>query len=216
MAHARRLLFGTTTTLTLAALALAAAALPAAAAPGDVHRVAAERANLRAGPSDTTNVRGQLGRGDQLIELARDGDWYGVRVERTGEEGWIFGDLVERVSQSTLLGASEAARTAGFLELSENFDKALRGITSRLGYPMVERVSQGEGGTLRVTANRDWLRDTSRDAHLMAALAVYQMWKNHQNNGPVRVVLLDGDQPYVTLADESDGPRVLLATETDG
>jgi SH3-like domain-containing protein len=209
---ARRLLLATTAT---AALALTAA-LPAAAAPGDVHRVSAERANLRAGPSDTTNVRGQLGRGDQLVELAREGDWYGVRVERTGEEGWIFGDLVERVSQSTLLGASEAARSAGFLELSENFDKALRGVAGRLGRPMAERVSQGEGGTLRVTADRDWLRDTSRDAHLMAALAVYQMWKNHQNNGPVRVVLLDGERPYVTIADEAEGPRVALAAETDG
>ena len=196
---------------TLAGLALAAAAGPtsALAAPGDVHRVVAERANLRAGPSDANNVRSQLERGEELVELRREGDWYGVRVTRTGEEGWIFGNLVERVSQSTL-GEPEQP-SAGFLELSESFDKALRGINSALGQPFARGVRQAEGNALRVTVDEGWLRATSRDAHLMTALAVYQMWKNHQNNAPVRVVLLDGERPYVTIADEANGPRLTVA-----
>jgi hypothetical protein len=33
------------------------------------------------------------------------------------------------------------------------------------------------------------------------------MWKNHQNDAPVRVVLLDGEEPYIALTDEADGPR---------
>ena len=28
--------------------------------------------------------------GDDLIELQRQGEWVGVRVGRTGEEGWIY------------------------------------------------------------------------------------------------------------------------------
>jgi hypothetical protein len=194
-------------------LAFGAAGL-AEAAPGDLHRVSAERANLRAGPADNSNVRGQIERGEQLIELTREGDWYGVRVMRTGEEGWVFGNLVEQVAQSTL--TREAATTAGFLDLSESFDKALRGINSTLGYDVISKVRQSEADTLEVQANGDWLRATSRDAHLMTTLAVYQMWKNHENNRPVRVVLLDGEVPYVAIADEPSGPRVTMGTATRG
>jgi uncharacterized protein YgiM (DUF1202 family) len=201
-------------TASLIGLLVVAAAGPADAAPGDLHRVSAERANLRAGPSDNSNVRGQLERGEQLIELLRDGDWHGVRVMRTGEEGWVFGNLLEQVAQSTL--GQEPPATAGFLDLSESFDKALRGINSTLGYPVVGEVRQSEADTLRVEASGDWLRATSRDAHLMAALAIYQMWKNHENNRPVRVVLLDGEVPYVTIVDEPSGPRVTMGTATRG
>jgi hypothetical protein len=81
---------------------------------------------------------------------------------------------------------------------------------------VVGEVRQSEADTLRVEASGDWLRATSRDAHLMAALAIYQMWKNHENNRPVRVVLLDGEVPYVTIADEPSGPRVTMGTATRG
>ena len=190
-----------------AALLGATAAL---AATGDLYQVTSEKANLRAGPSDNDNVRTQLARGEQLIELRREGNWYGVHVLRTGEEGWVFGNLVDRTAQSTLGGDATAPTNAGFLDLSESFDKALRSINSTLGYPVVRSVRQGENNTLRVIANPDWLRATSRDAQLMTALAVYQMWKNHQNNQPVRVTLADGDQPYITIADEAGGPRLTV------
>jgi uncharacterized protein YgiM (DUF1202 family) len=182
------------------------------AATGDLYQVTSEKANLRAGPSDDANVRTQLDRGEQLIELRREGEWYGVRMLRTGEEGWVFHNLLDRTAQSTLGDGGEAPPTnAGFLDLSEGFDKVLRSIDSALGYPVVRSVRQDEDNALRVIANPDWLRATSRDAQLMTALAVYQMWKNHQNNQPVRVVLMDGDQPYITIADEAGGPRLTVA-----
>jgi uncharacterized protein YgiM (DUF1202 family) len=73
----------------------------ALAATGDLHRVTSERANLRAGPSEANNVRGQIERGEQVVELRETNGWIGVRVVRTGEEGWVSGSLLERVSQST-------------------------------------------------------------------------------------------------------------------
>lgn len=203
-------------TLSAALLAGSLAAVSSAqAATGDLHRVTSERANLRAGPSEGNNVRGQIERGEQVVELREQNGWYGVRVIRTGEEGWISGSLVERVSQSALLGQDQGT-AAGFVDLSENFDLALRGINGVVGHPVVREVRQGDGGSLRVTPTGEWLRATSRDAHLMTALAVYQMWKNHQNNGPVRVVLLDGDEPYVTIADENGVPRVTVAGSSRG
>jgi hypothetical protein len=43
-------------------------------------------------------VRGTVERGDEVIELTRRDNWLGVRVLRTGEEGWIFGYLLEPVA----------------------------------------------------------------------------------------------------------------------
>src|SRR3954451_11223605 len=88
------------------------------AAPGDVYRVSGERVNLRAGPADDANVRSQILRDEQLIELRRDGNWLGVRDLRTGEEGWVFGNLVAPVSTSTLATGPAVPASAGFGELS--------------------------------------------------------------------------------------------------
>jgi uncharacterized protein YgiM (DUF1202 family) len=97
--------------LFLTGLALAVAGPgTAVAAPGDIHRVAgADVVNLRAGPSDETNIRGRVEQGDEVIELTREGSWVGVRVLETGEEGWMFGDLLDTVSRSGLSPAVEVA-----------------------------------------------------------------------------------------------------------
>src|SRR6478609_4227991 len=88
-----------------------------AAATGDTLRVAGERVNLRAGPSDNATVRSQILQGEQLLELQRDGSWYGVRVLRTGEEGWVFGNLIEPLATTTLR-ADAGTPIAGFGEFS--------------------------------------------------------------------------------------------------
>src|SRR4051794_14480209 len=193
----------------LTAALLCSLPVAAMAATGDLYQVISDKANLRAGPSDNDNVRTQLGHGDQLIELRHEGNWYGVRVLRTGEEGWIFGNLVDRTAQSTLGAGGPAAPTnAGFLDLSESFDEVLRSINSTLGYPVVRSVRQGENNTLRVVANPDWLRATSRDAQLMTALAGYQMWKNHQNDQPPRAPRADATHPYTPTAAGAGAPRL--------
>ena len=100
--------------LVAAAFCMIRFAVPASAAPGDVLKVTAERANLRAGPSDKTDVSGQVQRGEELLELQRQGDWLGIRVVRTGEEGWIYANLVQLAS-ATRLGRETAP--AGFKDL---------------------------------------------------------------------------------------------------
>ena len=197
----------------LTGLALVAAATSATvAAPGDIHRVAgADVVNLRAGPSDGTNVRGRVERGDEVIELTREGSWVGVRVLRTGEEGWIYGGLLETVSQSGL-SPGAAGTDAGFLQLSESFDLLMRRINAQLGFPVVDTVEQTADGTLRVVPTPQWLRDGSREAHMMAAAAIYEMWKNHQNSAPVAVVMTDAaGNDYITIRDEDTGPSLSIA-----
>ena len=175
----------------------------------------AERVNLRTGPSDTANVRGQILQGEQLLELRREGNWYGIRVLRTGEEGWIFSDVIQTVTPSTLGSAGgQAALTAGFGDLSRDFDRLMGSLAQRAGYSLIERASQKGGDTLEVTMTPEWLRSGSTDEHLFAASAIYQMWKNHQNSAPVRVVLLEpGGEPYVTI--DETGPAESLLSIAD-
>ena len=60
----------------------------ALAAPGDIHRVSgAEVVNLRAGPTDTSNIRGRVDQGDEVIELTRDGNWVGRARAADGRGG---------------------------------------------------------------------------------------------------------------------------------
>jgi hypothetical protein len=194
------------------ALMLAGAA-PALSAAGDLHRISAERANFRAGPSNDASVRGQLERGTEVIELRSERGWIGVRVLDTGEEGWVFGELLETVRRSGLAAENE---DAGFRSLSQDFDRLMHSLNSELGYRMVDGVEQtGENG-LAVTLTPQWLRYGGRDAHMMAAMAFYQMWKNHQDQRPVTLVVLDIDgEDYITITEDEMGPTLSVQLPGD-
>ena len=186
----------------------------ALAAPGDIHRVSgAEVVNLRAGPTDTSNIRGRLEQGDEVIELTREGNWIGARVLRTGEEGWIYGGLLERVSQSDLLpGQAGDGGDAGFLQLSEGFDRLMRRVNGDLGYRTVEDATQVAEGVLQVRPTAAWLRSGGRDAHIMGALAFYELWKNYQDGRPVALVMTDEQgADYIRIADGDLGPELSIA-----
>jgi hypothetical protein len=62
---------------------------------------------------------------------------------------------------------------------------------------------------LQVRPTAAWLRSAGRDAHMMGALAFYQMWKNYQNGRPVTLVMTD-DQgaEYIRIADGALGPEL--------
>lgn len=185
-----------------------ASILSAIAAPGDTYRVTGKQVNLRAGPSEDASVRTRVKEGDELIELRREGAWLGVRTTSTGEEGWIYEDLVERTLQSTL---QEGAATGPFRELSGTFDMLVSRVNDYLGYPMVEKVERVEPSTLRIIPTRQWLRNAGSHGHVMAAMGFYQMWKNHQNGRPVKLVILDErDKDYITITDEETGPTLSI------
>ncbi|CAO3408478.1 SH3 domain-containing protein [Azospirillum largimobile] len=182
--------------------------LPALAASGDVHAVVGEKVNLRAGPSDDAAVRSTIARGEEVVELRRDDNWLGVRVLRTGEEGWLFADLVKRQSASTLGGGDAAPAQAGFGRLSPGFDSLVAGISEQLGYRFADKVEQSGNGTLRVVPTQEWTYNTSRDAKMFAALALYQMWKNYNNGRPVTMTLGPQGPAAITIADAAKGPEL--------
>lgn len=184
------------------------ASVPALAASGDIHAVTGEKVNLRAGPSDDAAVRSTIMRGEDVVELRREGSWMGVRVLRTGEEGWLFSDLVKRQSASTLGSGESAPAPAGFGKLSPGFDGLVAGIGEQLGYRFADKVEQGANGMLRVIPTQEWLYNTSRDAKMFAALALYQMWKNYNNGKPVTVTLGAQGPAAITIADAAKGPEL--------
>lgn len=175
---------------------------------GDIHRVTAERVNLRAGPSNDATIRSTVEAGNELIELQREGSWLGVRVLGTGEEGWIYSELVAQVSQSQL---SRSPTAESLSELSQNFGRLIERVNDRLGYRVIDHIERLENDTLRVVATREWLLRAGDEAHLMTALAFYEMWKNHQNNRPVSLSIVnDRNENYLTIKDEEGGPVVSI------
>jgi hypothetical protein len=201
-------------TYALATLLLPALVGPALAGPGDLHEITAELANLRASPSDAASVRDRLEGGTEVIELRRDGGWFGVRVASTGQEGWVWGELLQQVGNSTL-GNGEA--TSGFGAYSGDIDRLLFQVNERLGVPMIADVVE-DGSTITVAPTPSWLRVSSQDAQLMAATAIYGMWKNYQNQSPVEVILLDETgEPYVVVRDNGEaGPQLTVIDEASG
>ncbi|HZH28857.1 MAG TPA: SH3 domain-containing protein [Azospirillaceae bacterium] len=201
----------TATLIAAIATGMVAGTLPAtpwrgaAAAPGDVWEITGERVNLRAGPSDSAAVRSQVMRGDDLLELRREGGWVGVRVLRTGEEGWIYGDLARRTTQSRLGGTVDA----GFQSLQQGFDQLAAGIGERLGYRLAREAARQADGSLRVLPTEEFMRFAGYEAHMMFALALHQMWKTQQNGRPASVSLTDTQgNPYIVVNDA--GPQPLI------
>jgi len=195
------------------AAGLALLASPALADTGDLFQVSGERANLRSGPSDQMTVRDQLLHGEQLVELRRDGNWVGIRVMRTGEEGWIYSNLIVRVQQTQLTDrAPVQPEDAGFRILAPDFDQLMGRFDQQLGYRLVTRVDQAGPGEIRVTPTREFLFGGGRDAQIATTLAIYEMWKNHQNGQPVVVTLLDDQgNPYIGIQDRQTGPELVVS-----
>lgn len=184
---------------------------PAWAAPGDTYKVTGEKVNLRSAPSDQASIRSTVTEGDQVIALREEGKWLGVRVLKSGEEGWIFSDLARREAQSTLGGpAATTAAQTGLGRFSPGFDRLVGRIGDQLGYGMVDRIEQGPNNTLHVTPTQEWLYNTSRDAKLYAALALYEMWKNYNNGRPVNLALGGAGADALTIGDTGNGPELGL------
>lgn len=185
-------------------------AAPTLGATGDVHAVTGEKVNLRAAPSDDSSVRSTVVRGDEVVELRQDGNWLGVRVLRTGEEGWLFSELVKRRVASTLGGPAAGPAQAGFGKIAPGFDGLIANISDHLGYRFADKVEQTGNGNLRVVPTQDWTYNTSRDAKMYAALALYQMWKNYNNGRPVTVALGSQGPSAITIEDNARGPELVL------
>jgi len=186
---------------------LALGSTSALAETGDVYQVTGEKVNLRSGPSDNASIRSTVSQGVELIELKREGSWIGVRVEETGQEGWVFSELVRRVASTDL----DSAAGDAFARISPEFDRLLADIGGRTGYGFIRRVQQTDGNRLRVSPTQAWMDRADLDAKLMTVLAIYEMWKNHNNGRAVDVDMVDrrGNR-LLGIADGASGPQLTV------
>jgi hypothetical protein len=77
---------------------------------------------------------------------------------------------------------------------------------------MVEETAPVADGVLQVRPTAAWLRSGGRDAHLMGALAFYQLWKNYQDGRPVTLVMTDEQgAEYIRIVDGDLGPELAIA-----
>jgi hypothetical protein len=88
----------------------------------------------------------------------------------------------------------------------------MRRVNGDLGYPLVEDAVPVAEGVLQVQPTDAWMRSGGRDAHIMGALAFYELWKNHQNGRAVTLVMTDDrGGEYIRIADGDLGPELAIA-----
>ena len=66
--------------------------------------IGATNVNLRAKPSLTSNVIGQVDKGDKLYIVSVDDPWYLVSVPARGLKGWVFGEYVNELPRVEIKG----------------------------------------------------------------------------------------------------------------
>jgi uncharacterized protein YgiM (DUF1202 family) len=91
-----------------ASFALSLLAGAALADTGDALLVTGNGVNVRAGPSEDAAIRMRVHRGQQVIELQREGSWVRAEIAGTGgQEGWIHSSLLAEPA-----GEADQAETA--------------------------------------------------------------------------------------------------------
>ena len=172
----------TSVAASLAVLLLAASVL---AATGDALMVTGDGVNVRAGPSSDAAVRMRVHRGQQVIELQREGSWVRAEIAGTaGQEGWIHSSLLAapRADQPETAAPPEpqpreatkvppqnqtlphmvepAAGPAGDLGELARFRETVSYLNERAttlaGADLFAKVEPGPEGAMRVVATETW------------------------------------------------------------
>jgi hypothetical protein len=87
----------------------------------------------------------------------------------------------------------------------------MRRVNGDLGYRVVEEAAPVAEGVLQVRPTESWLRNAGREAHMMGALAFYELWKNHQNGRPVTLIMTDDrGEEYIRVVDSDLGPELAV------
>lgn len=79
---------------------------------GQKYIVKPDRLNIRKSSCDTSEVMGKLSRGDTLIVLLSEGDWF--KISFNGTEGYVNKNFVEKFNESDKSDKSETESKTGF------------------------------------------------------------------------------------------------------
>jgi N-acetylmuramoyl-L-alanine amidase len=121
-----------------ACLLLGGAALGAA---GDVLVVTGDDVNVRAGPGVDHPVSRQVDRDQQVVEIAREGEWVRAEIAGTGgAEGWIHASLLTPETPAAAAPARPPAEPASEVRPSEEPQGAATGAAERA--PLAEEADE--------------------------------------------------------------------------
>ena len=170
-------------------------AAPAVAGPGDKLYVQKSGVNVRTGPGTSNPVLLTLGKGHELVEFSRQGEWVNVGIARSGgKDGWIHSSLVASVSPG---GASVAPADPKFDAFVRDVEKLNNKVKPVAGFPFFTRVENLGDGIVQVTAHRQWLAAprADREGNLNT---LFNLWSAHEASGlPIAVYVVDSNGTVV-------------------
>jgi len=165
------------------------------AAPGDKLYVQKNGVNVRTGPGTTNPILLTLGKGHELIEFARQGEWINVGVARSGgKDGWINASLVASVSPG---GGSVAPADLKFDAFVRDVEKLNNKVEPISGFPFFTNVENLGDGIVQVTAHHRWLAAprADRESNLNT---LFNLWSAHDAAGlPVAVYVVNASGTVV-------------------
>ena len=157
------------------------------AEPGDTLYVQKSLAVVHTGPGTSHSVLLKLGKGHELIELYRQGEWINVGIARTGgKDGWIHASLVGSVSSG---GATVAPADPKFDTFVRDVGKLNDKVEPITGFPFFTKIENLGDGIVQLTAHDGWLSAprSSREANLET---LFNLWSQHEGSGlPVAVYI---------------------------
>lgn len=167
----------------------------ALAEPGDKLYVQKSGVNVRAGPGTSNPVVLTLGKGHELIEFSRQGEWVNVGIARSGgKDGWIHSSLVAAASPG---GESVAPADPKFDAFVRDVEKLNNKVKPVAGFPFFTKVENLGDGIVQVTAHRRWLEAprADRESNLNT---LFNLWSAHEGSGrPIAVYVVDSNGTVV-------------------
>jgi len=205
----------------LLGFAMAALATAAMAGPGDPLVVAGDVVNVRAGPGTGNSVLFHVSRDQQVVELARTGDWIQVQVPGQAADGWIHQSLLEvprnasPAPQALEPAAGGTARTpgAGSMPSEDDAVALFRANVTELnaravavaGVELFAGAEPTDSGTVQVLVTEAW--DLVPEAGQQSYTnALFEHWRAAAGGAePLRLQVVD---PGGTVVSEKSGPAM--------
>ena len=155
------------------------------AAPGDKLYIQKNDVNVRTGPGTSNPVLLTLGKGHELIEFARQGEWVNVGVARSGgKDGWINASLVAAASPG---GGSVAPADPKFDAFVRDVETLNNKVAPIAGFPFFTKVENLGDGIVQVTAHDRWLAAPREDRESNLN-TLFNLWSGHEASGlPIAV-----------------------------
>jgi Bacterial SH3 domain len=191
----------------VSSVVMALLAVRSLAAPGDALVVAGDVVNVRTGPGTGSPVLFHAARDQQVVELAREGEWIQVHVPDQAADGWIHQSLLA-VAQPAPAETSAGDRAGSISEALARFRSNLTELNTRAlaaaGVELFTGAEPAAGGTVQVMVTETWdlIPEAGQESYTNA---LFDQWRAVAVGGEeLRLQVVDSSG---TVVSEKSGPR---------